>query len=306
MHIELKGNHFVSAHFSALANELFKQSSGKIRLVLSTHYATGFIDQALLDQHADLLISSPTLGLRKSNVALRALFSASSIGLPGSKKLEWLNSAEGADLWAMTYKEDSVQPHLFCFASNQCGQFSRVKLQSSLDLNGLKVAVRDIRKEWLKSYSIVPKFFSTRKDMIDAMRVGQLDLADRMPHFINDEIYQSGSGPYYLVNHDGGPHPIFEILTSKSPRYSSETQALLKNSIAKISQSSYLQSCWRNESGLAALSSYKNLSLSPFPQSVEQHMAQCAAEFRHGLAKQFPIAREICDSYARLKGNVAV
>ena len=242
----------------------------------------------------------------KGKIEEAQFFSTVPFGMNAQEMTAWLYYGGGMELWRETYEPFGVIPAAAGNTTVQMAGWFNKEINSTKDLQGLKMRIPGLGGEVLKRAGGTPVNLPGG-ELFTALKTGAIDATEWVGPY-NDlafGLHKAAKYYYYPGWHE--PGTTLEALINKKafdalPR---DLKSIVMNACKVVNQDMSLEFAAKNNTALNTLVNKHKVDVRKLPDDVLAKLKELSHEVVLELAGKNPAAKKIHDSYSRFYTQVA-
>lgn len=242
----------------------------------------------------------------KDTIRAAQFFAAVPFGMTAQEMNAWLYQGEGMELWQELYDPYGVVPHACGNTGVQMGGWFNREINSSADLQGLKIRIPGLGGEVFKRLGAEPVLLPG-DEIFHALEQGEIDAAEWAAPY-NDValgLYKAAKYYYYPGWHE--PGTTIECLINKDAlaQLPKDLKAIVKSAMRVANQEMLAELTAKNNRALQHLLNVHKVQLRKFPDEVLSQLKLASISVLQDELEKDPRAIKIFESYDRFRQQAA-
>ncbi|HEB82593.1 MAG TPA: TRAP transporter substrate-binding protein [Gammaproteobacteria bacterium] len=242
----------------------------------------------------------------KGKIEEAQFFSTVPFGMNAQEMNAWLYYGGGLDLWKQTYEPFGVMPAAAGNTNVQMAGWFNKQINSTKDLQGLKMRIPGLGGEVLKRAGGTPVNLPGG-ELFTALKTGAIDATEWVGPY-NDlafGLHKAAKYYYYPGWHE--PGTTLEAIINKKAfnALPKDLQIIVENACKVVNQDMSLEFTAKNNAALQTLQQKHNVDVRKLPDDVLAKLKALSHEVVLELAGKNPAAKKIYDSYNGFYTQVA-
>ncbi len=242
----------------------------------------------------------------KGKIEEAQFFSTVPFGMNAQEMNAWLYYGGGLDLWKQTYEPFGVMPAAAGNTNVQMAGWFNKQINSTKDLQGLKMRIPGLGGEVLKRAGGTPVNLPGG-ELFTALKTGAIDATEWVGPY-NDlafGLHKAAKYYYYPGWHE--PGTTLEAIINKKAfnALPKDLQIIVENACKVVNQDMSLEFTAKNNAALQTLQQKHKVDVRRLPDDVLAKLKGLSHEVVLELAGKNPAAKKIYDSYNGFYTQVA-